>query len=29
MMRAGFQSGTNGFDLFKITSDLTVDGLGE
>ncbi|GHJ89944.1 hypothetical protein NliqN6_6346 [Naganishia liquefaciens] len=26
-VRAGFQTGTSGFELFKITLDLTVDGL--
>jgi insulysin len=27
-VRAGFQTGTSGFEFFKITLDLTVDGLG-
>lgn len=28
-LRAGFQSGSVGFDFFKVTVDLTADGLGK
>lgn len=27
-LRAGFQSGSVGFDFFKVTVDLTAEGLG-